>query len=318
MAATAAIAAHDRTAAVVASDLTKRYGNAVAVDNIDLQVPTGGCFGVLGPNGAGKTTTMRMIACVSPITSGSLHVLGQDVAGNRRAIKRRIGVVPQGQTLDDDLTVRENLTSFGAYHDLPRRTAGQRADELLDFVQLSHRADADVEALSGGMQRRVLIARALVNDPELVILDEPTTGLDPQARHLVWDRLRSLRGQGKTLLLTTHYMDEAAQLCDYIVVMDRGVIIAAGTPGALVDAHAAPRVVEIRGTDATESDLRTVLAEQARDIEVRDDRAFVYGDDGERMIGRIRDAGVPNAGLLLRDATLEDVFLRLTGRALVE
>jgi lipooligosaccharide transport system ATP-binding protein len=212
--------------AVEARELVKRYGENTAVDGIDLDVAVGGCFGFLGPNGAGKTTTIKMITCVSPPTAGSLRVLGQDVHGDRRKIKARLGVVPQGMTLDSDLTVRENLVTFAGYHSVPRREAEQRADGLLDFAQLRDRAGAEVEELSGGMQRRLLLARALVNDPELLVLDEPTTGLDPQARHLVWERLRRLKRGGKTLLLTTHYMEEAAQLCDQLVVLDHGRVIA--------------------------------------------------------------------------------------------
>jgi lipooligosaccharide transport system ATP-binding protein len=216
----------------------KRYGPITAVDGIDLDVPVGVSFGVLGPNGAGKTTAIRMITCVTPPTAGSLEALGVDVTGEgRRDLKRRIGVVPQGVTLDFDLTVRENLVVHAAYHDVPRTEARARADRLLDFAQLRPRADDQVDELSGGMQRRLLIARSLVNDPELVVLDEPTTGLDPQARHVVWERLRSLRRQGKTLLITTHYMEEAARLCDELVILDRGRIIARGTPVALVADH---------------------------------------------------------------------------------
>ena len=223
--------------AVEARGLVKRFDETVAVDGIDLEIPVGGCFGFLGPNGAGKTTTIKMVTCVSPPTAGDLHVLDGDVRGDRRRIKARLGVVPQGMTLDGDLTARENLISFGAYHSLPRREAERRADELLEFAQLTDRAAAEVDALSGGMQRRLLIARALVNDPELLVLDEPTTGLDPQARHLVWERLRRLKRGGKTLLLTTHYMEEAAQLCDRLVIMDAGRIVAEGAPAELTERH---------------------------------------------------------------------------------
>jgi lipooligosaccharide transport system ATP-binding protein len=304
--------------AVHARGLSKRFGDLVAVDGIDLDIPVGGCFGILGPNGAGKTTTMRMVACVSPPTDGSLKVLGQDVRGHRRAIKRRLGVVPQGETLDHDLTVRENLLSFAAYHGLPRALAGERADELLAFIQLAARADDRIDALSGGMQRRLLVARALVGDPELVVLDEPTTGLDPQARHLVWERLRRLRGQGKTLLVTTHYMDEAAQLCDRLVIMDRGRIIAEGTPAELVAAHVAPRVVEVRGVESIPDAVRVAMNGLADEVEQVGDRLLVYGRDGQAIAKRLRDAGAVHHVILLRDATLEDVFLRLTGHELVE
>jgi lipooligosaccharide transport system ATP-binding protein len=304
--------------AVRARGLRKCYGDVVAVDGIDLDVPVGGCFGMLGPNGAGKTTTMRMITCVSPPTGGLLEVLGEDVRGDRRALKRRLGVVPQGQTLDGDLSVRDNLLTFASYHDIARHEAVQRADALLDFVLLRDRAGARVEELSGGMQRRLLIARALVNDPELLVLDEPTTGLDPQARHLVWERLRSLSRRGKTLLLTTHYMDEAAQLCDRLVVLDRGRIIAAGHPLELVAAHVPPRVVEVRGC-ADEEPVRRLVDDLAEDIEAVGDRVLVYGSDGEAMVSRLQRAqDGRHEALLLRDATLEDVFLRLTGRSLID
>jgi lipooligosaccharide transport system ATP-binding protein len=291
--------------AVEARGLEKHFQATVAVDGIDLAIPVGGCFGFLGPNGAGKTTTIKMITCVSPPTAGELHVLGLDVRHDRRAIKARLGVVPQGMTLDGDLTARENLLSFGAYHSLPRRKAEQRAD-------------AEVEELSGGMQRRMLIARALVNDPELLVLDEPTTGLDPQARHLVWERLRRLKRSGKTLLLTTHYMEEAAQLCDQIVVLDHGRVIARGTPRELVSENVAPRVVEVQGIETRADDVVRIAAGLAQDVEAVGDRVLIYAADGEEIASRIRDAGVPHQALILREATLEDVFLRLTGHALVD
>jgi lipooligosaccharide transport system ATP-binding protein len=259
-----------------------------------------------------------MITCVSPPTAGKLRVLGGDVRDDRRRIKARLGVVPQGMTLDGDLTARENLLSFGAYHSLSRREAERRADELLDFAQLSDRADAEVEQLSGGMQRRLLIARALVNDPELLVLDEPTTGLDPQARHLVWERLRRLKRGGKTLLLTTHYMEEAAQLCDQLVVLDHGRVIARGTPRELIQNHVAPRVVEIQGIEDGADDAIRVAGELAQEVEAVGDRVLMYATDGEEIVSRIREAGVPHQALILREATLEDVFLRLTGHALVD
>jgi lipooligosaccharide transport system ATP-binding protein len=304
--------------AVEARGLEKRFQATVAVDGIDLEIPVGGCFGFLGPNGAGKTTTIKMITCVSPPTAGELRVLGLDVRSDRRAIKARLGVVPQGMTLDGDLTARENLLSFGAYHSLPRRRAEERADELLEFAQLSERADAEVEELSGGMQRRMLIARALVNDPELLVLDEPTTGLDPQARHLVWERLRRLKRSGKTLLLTTHYMEEAAQLCDQIVVLDHGRVIARGTPRELVSKNVAPRVVEVQGIETAADDVVRIARPLAQDVEAVGDRVLIYAADGEEIASKIRDAGVPHQALILREATLEDVFLRLTGHALVD
>jgi lipooligosaccharide transport system ATP-binding protein len=303
--------------AVRAIGLVKRYGDRTAVDGIDVTVPAGGCFGVLGPNGAGKTTTIRMITCVSPPTAGTLYVLGQDVRRDRRRLKRRIGVVPQGMTLDTDLLVRENLATFANYHDVKPEIAGLRVDELLKFAQLSERANSKIEELSGGMQRRLLIARALVNDPELVVLDEPTTGLDPQARHFVWERLRRLKRYGKTLLITTHYMEEAAQLCDQLIIVDHGRIIAEGAPWDLVAKHVAPRVVEVLG-EAPLDEVRDAVGVYASDVERVGDRILVYGSDADGIAYRIRNAGVVNQGLLLREATLEDVFLRLTGHALVE
>jgi lipooligosaccharide transport system ATP-binding protein len=304
--------------AVEARRLEKRFGETIAVDGIELEIPVGGCFGFLGPNGAGKTTTIKMITCVSPPTAGELRVLGRDVRTDRRQIKARLGVVPQGMTLDGDLTARENLLSFGAYHSLARREAERRADELLEFAQLSDRADAEVDALSGGMQRRLLIARALVNDPELLVLDEPTTGLDPQARHLVWERLRRLKRAGKTLLLTTHYMEEAAQLCDELVVLDHGRVIARGTPGELIQRNVAPRVLEVQGIDVGPDEVARVAGELAQEVEGVGDRVLIYASDGEEIASRIREAGIPHQSLILREATLEDVFLRLTGHALVD
>ncbi|MBW3602076.1 MAG: ATP-binding cassette domain-containing protein [Actinobacteria bacterium] len=309
---------HGASPAVRARGLHKHYGDIAAVDGIDLDVPLGGCFGLLGPNGAGKTTAIKMITCVSPPTAGVLEVLGMDVRGDRRALKGRLGVVPQGETLDPDLTVRENLLSFSAYHDVPRAVAAPRADALLGFGQLTGRADSRVEELSGGMQRRLLIARALVNDPELLVLDEPTTGLDPQARHLVWERLRSLKRAAKTLLLTTHYMEEAAQLCDRLVVFEAGRVVATGAPGELIRGHVAPRVVELHGVEGDARDVARLLAGLAREVEAVADRVLVYTDDGESVVSRVRGAGLNHQALLLRDATLEDVFLRLTGRSLVD
>ena len=314
---TAVAASVASVSAVIARGLVKRYGKHTAVAGIDLTVPAGGCYGILGPNGAGKTTTMKMVTCVSPPTEGVLEVLGMDVRGDRRTLKRRLGVVPQGETLDQDLTVRENLVTFARYHDVPKKLAGQRADELLEFVQLTGRENARVEALSGGMQRRLLIGRALVNDPDLVVLDEPTTGLDPQARHHVWERLRGLRREGKTLLLTTHYMDEAARLCDRLAVLHEGRVVAEGTPDELLRAHTPPRVVEVLGGEAKVDEVAAVVGHDT-EVEAVGDRVLVYTSDGEAIVGQLRDAGVPNQGLLLRESSLEDVFLRLTGHGLVD
>src|SRR5262245_21883819 len=304
--------------AVEARGLVKHFATTVAVDGIDLEIPVGGCFGFLGPNGAGKTTTIKMITCVSPPTAGQLYVLGRSVRDDRRAIKARLGVVPQGMTLDGDLTARENLISFGGYHSLPRRESERRADELMEFAQHEDRTGAAVDELSGGMQRRLLIARALVNDPELLVLDEPTTGLDPQARHLVWGRLGGLRHAGKTRLLTTHYREEAAQLCDQIVVLAHGQVIARGTPRELSLRNVAPRVVEVQGVEGAAQDVVRLADGLAQDVEAVGDRVLIYANDGEEIASRIRDAGVAHQALILREATLEDVFLRLTGHALVD
>jgi lipooligosaccharide transport system ATP-binding protein len=306
------------TPAIVARGLVKRFGPITAVDGIDLEIPEGGCFGMLGPNGAGKTSTIRMITCVSPPTGGELEVLGLDVRRHRPQIKRRIGVVPQGMTLDNELTVKENLVTHARYHGVARRVAEKRADELLEFTQLAERRESKVLHLSGGMQRRLLIARALVNDPELIVLDEPTTGLDPQARHLVWERLRTLKREGKTLLVTTHYMEEAAQLGDRIVVMDRGKIVAEGTPGELIRNHVPPRVVELYGMEGKVETVRGLLDGLVADLEAIGDRILAYTSDGEAVVRRIRESGFEHQSLLLRDATLEDVFLRLTGHVLVD
>ncbi len=305
--------------AVVARGLVKRYGALTAVDGIDLDIPIEVSFGILGPNGAGKTTTMRMLSAAIEPTAGSLEVLGHDInlTAEQRPLKRRIGVVPQGDTLDKDLTVRENLMAYARYHDLPWPLARQRADELLGFAQLEQRADARIDELSGGMQRRLLIARALVSDPELVILDEPTTGLDPQARHLVWERLRNLRRRGTTLVITTHYMDEAARLCDALVVMDRGRIIAAGTPTGLIRDHVPPRVTEIIGAGDLE-DASRVVDGIAQRVEIIGDRVVAYGRDSQAISDAVRASSLDGVTLLERDATLEDVFLSLTGHVLVE
>jgi lipooligosaccharide transport system ATP-binding protein len=306
------------TSAISARGLVKRFGAITAVDGIDLEIPEGGCYGMLGPNGAGKTSTIRMITCVSPPTEGSLEVFGLDVRASRPQIKRRIGVVPQGMTLDNELTVKENLVTHARYHGVARKIAEKRADELLEFTQLAERRESKVLHLSGGMQRRLLIARALVNDPELIVLDEPTTGLDPQARHLVWERLRTLKREGKTLLVTTHYMEEAAQLGDRIVVMDRGKIVAEGTPGELIHDHVPPRVVELYGMEDKAETVRGLLDGLVADLEAVGDRILAYTGDGEAVVRRIRESGFEHQSMLLRDATLEDVFLRLTGHVLVD
>jgi lipooligosaccharide transport system ATP-binding protein len=299
-----------------ARGLTKRFGSFVAVDGIDIDVHRGEFFGFLGPNGAGKSSTMRMIGCVSPVTDGTLRVLGQDPATDGPQIRARLGVVPQDDNLDPELTVRENLLIYGRYFDLPRAVIRARADELLAFAQLQDRAHDKVEPLSGGMKRRLTIARGLVNDPELMLLDEPTTGLDPQARHVLWDRLYRLKQQGVTLVLTTHYMDEAEQLCDRLVVMDKGRIVALGSPRELIDAHSTREVVELRfGVDQHEA-MADKVADLAERVEVLPDRLLLYTNDGDHAADEVHGRQLRPQSVLVRRSTLEDVFLRITGRTL--
>jgi lipooligosaccharide transport system ATP-binding protein len=305
-------------ALIHARGLTKRFGEFTAVDNVDFDVAPGESFGFLGPNGAGKTSTMRMIGCVSPATEGSLTVLGMDPALDPARIKAKIGVVPQQDTLDMELTVRENLVIYGRYFDLSRREAGRRADELLDFVQLIDRSSSQVEPLSGGMKRRLTIARSLINEPSLLLLDEPTTGLDPQARHLLWDRLYRLKQRGVTLVLTTHYMDEAEQLCDRLVVMDKSRIVAEGSPRELIKQHSTREVLELRFPADAEAPPDGAFEGLATRIERLPDRLLLYTDDGEAGVVAIRERGIRPETTLVRRSTLEDVFLRLTGRSLIE
>jgi lipooligosaccharide transport system ATP-binding protein len=302
-----------------ARDLKKTYSGFEAVKGVDFEVFGGECFGFLGPNGAGKTTTMKMIYGAVIPTGGELTVAGLDVLHHEREIKRRIGVVPQENNLDDELKVEENLLIYGRYYDLPSKLVLRRAEELLDFMQLSEKAEARVEQLSGGMKRRLLIARALLNDPEIVVLDEPTTGLDPQARHLVWDRLRLLTEEGKTLILTTHYMEEAARLCDRLVIMEGGLIIADGTPAALVEEHVSPQVLEFRTNHRSLQELVPVLEASSDAVErTGDESILAYTDDADALLERVRDSGAQIENTVYRQAGLEDVFLRLTGRRLVE
>jgi len=308
---------------VHARGLKKRFGDLVAVDGIDFDVERGEAFGFLGPNGAGKTSTMRMIGCVSPPSTGTLRILGLDPVKNGSEIRERLGVVPQQDTLDMELTVRENILIYGRYFGLPRSGLRRRADELLEFVQLNERADDKVEPLSGGMKRRLTIARSLVNDPNVLLLDEPTTGLDPQARHTVWDRLFRLKQRGVTLILTTHYMDEAEQLCDRLVVMDKGKIAAEGSPQELIGRYSTREVVELRFR--AEQEPEEVAAEiaarmdgLARRLEALPDRLLLYTDDGDATASRIHDLGLQPESVLVRRSTLEDVFLHLTGRTLVD
>jgi lipooligosaccharide transport system ATP-binding protein len=301
-----------------ARKLVKRFGEFVAVDGIDLDVRPGEAFGFLGPNGAGKSSTMRMIGCVSPPSDGVLRILGLDPRTNGPRIRANIGVVPQQDTLDLELSVRENLLIYGRYFGLPRAVIRQRADQLLDFVQLADRADDTVEPLSGGMKRRLTIARSLINEPQLLLLDEPTTGLDPQARHVVWDRLFRLKHQGVTLVLTTHYMDEAEQLCDRLVVMDKGRIAAEGSPRALIERYSSRDVVELRfqlGENEIAAEKLTGLGDR---LEVLPDRVLLYADDGDACLDGVHARGLAPLSTLVRRSTLEDVFLRLTGRSLVD
>jgi lipooligosaccharide transport system ATP-binding protein len=307
---------------IVAEGLTKRFGSFTAVDAVDFEVRHGEAFGFLGPNGAGKSSTMRMIGAVSPSSAGTLRVLGRDPALDGPAIRARLGVVPQEDTLDNELTVAENLLIYGRYFDLPRKVIRPRIDELLTFVQLAERRNSKVEPLSGGMKRRLTIARALINEPDLLILDEPTTGLDPQARHLVWDRLYRLKQRGVTLVITTHYMDEAEQLCDRLVVMDRGRIVAEGSPRQLIAAHVTREVVELRfrlgEQEAALPRLESVAAQRGGHPEVLPDRVLLYTDEADRVAAEAHDLGLQPESVVTRRATLEDVFLRLTGRTLVD
>jgi len=301
-----------------ARGLTKRFGAFTAVDAIDFDVAPGEAFGFLGPHGAGKTTAMRMVGCVSPPSDGELTVLGLDPRTHGPQIRAQIGVVPQQDSLDTELTVRENLVIYGRYFDLSRREAGRRADQLLAFVQLSERAGDHVEPLSGGMKRRLTIARSLINEPSLLLLDEPTTGLDPQARHLLWDRLYRLKQRGVTLVLTTHYMDEAEQLCDRLVVMDKAHIVAEGSPRQLIDRHSSREVTELRFAPDVKDQLGSRLDGIGERIEDLPDRLLVYSADGDAVVQAVHERGLQPESVLVRRSTLEDVFLRLTGRSLVD
>ena len=306
------------TPLITARSLVKRFDDLVAVDGIDFEVSPGEAFGFLGPNGAGKTSTMRMIGCVSPVTSGHLEVFGMDPHRNGRAIRARVGVVPQLDQLDNELTVMENLVIYARYFDIPRDVARRRAAELLEFVQLTDRADDRVDPLSGGQKRRVSIARSLISEPELLLLDEPTSGLDPQARHLLWDRLHQLKERGATLVLTTHYMDEAEQLCDRLVIMDRGRIVAEGSPRDLISHYSTREVLEMRfGRGRNDEHLDEVVDVSER-VEVLPDRLLVYATDGEEALAKLRARNIIPESSLVRRSSLEDVFLRLTGRTLVD
>ncbi|HEU4811062.1 MAG TPA: ABC transporter ATP-binding protein [Nocardioides sp.] len=307
---------------ILARGLRKSFGDLEAVKGIDVEVRRGEAFGFLGPNGAGKSSTMRMIAAVSPVSGGELRILGMDPETHGPAIRGRLGVCPQEDTLDNELNVRDNLFIYGRYFGIPKGEVNDRVDELLDFVSLTEKAKAKVEDLSGGMKRRLTIARSLINRPDLLLLDEPTTGLDPQARHVLWDKLFRLKQAGVTLVITTHYMDEAEQLCDRLVVMDKGLIVAEGSPLALIREHSTREVAELRFGVASEGDSHEALAEKVADlgdrIEVLPDRLLVYTDDGEEVVAKVHERGLQPVAVLVRRSTLEDVFLRLTGRTLVD
>ena len=300
---------------IEAQGLTKRYDDVVAVDGIDFAVAEGETFGFLGPNGAGKSSTMRMIGTVSPVSDGTLRVLGRDPQVDGPAIRQRLGVVPQDDNLDLELNVGENLQVYGRFFGLPRDVIARRTTELLDFVQLADRRDAKVDSLSGGMKRRLTIARALVASPELLLLDEPTTGLDPQARHALWDRLYRLKQEGVTLVLTTHYMDEAEQLCDRLVIMDRAKIVAEGSPRELIDRHVEREMVELRFGKQNSAPPLDDLGDH---VEVLQDRIVIGAADGDAVVDAVHARGLHPETVLVRRATLEDVFLRLTGRTLVD
>ena len=302
---------------VVARGLTKRFGGFVAVDGIDFAIQQGEAFGFLGPNGAGKTSTMRMVSCVSPRSGGDLRVLGMDPETDGPRIRARLGVVPQEDNLDTELTVWDNMVVYGRYFDLPRPLIRERAAELLDFVQLSDRRNSKVDPLSGGMKRRLTVARGLINQPELLLLDEPTTGLDPQARHLLWDRLYGLKRSGVTLVLTTHYMDEAEQLCDRLVIMDQAQIVAEGSPRELITRHVTREVVEVRLDLATEPATAAAQMQSLGDrVEPLADRVLIYTHDGDAIAHKVSNDDFGAASVLVRRASLEDVFLILTGRSL--
>ena len=308
----------DADSMIHASGLRKSFGGFEAVRGIDVDVRRGEAFGFLGPNGAGKSSTMRMVAAVSPVTGGTLRILGLDPATDGPQIRSRIGVCPQEDTLDTELTVRENLFIYGRYFGIGRREVRSRVEELLEFVQLTEKADAMVDDLSGGMKRRLTIARSLVNRPEMLLLDEPTTGLDPQARHVVWDRLFRLRQQGVTLVTTSHYMDEVEQLCSRLVVMDKGVIVAEGSPLELIARHSTREVADLRFQVGLNEAAADQVADLADRVEVLPDRLLLYTADGEEVLAKVHERRLDPVATLVRRSTLEDVFLRLTSRTLVD
>ncbi len=307
-----------RAPLIAARGLTKRFGSFTAVDAIDFDVAPGESFGFLGPNGAGKTSTMRMIGCISPVTDGKLSILGLDPSSDGPRIRGQLGVVPQEDSLDTDLSVIDNLIIYGRYFGLSRAECTRRAHEMLEFAQLTERANDRVEPLSGGMKRRLTIARALINEPSILLLDEPTTGLDPQARHLLWERLYRLKQRGVTLVLTTHYMDEAEQLCDRLVVMDKAKIVAEGSPRQLIERYSSREVTELRFPVGIQETLGDRLAGIGDRIDLLPDRVLVYTSDGEAVSNAVHARGLEPETVLVRRSSLEDVFLRLTGRSLVD
>ena len=303
---------------VAARGLVKRFGDFVAVDGIDFEINAGESFGFLGPNGAGKTSTMKMISCISPATAGELTVLGMDPKRHGPKIRARLGLVPQEDSLELELSAMDNLIMYGRYFDLPRAEIKRRALNLLEFTQLSERANDKADNFSGGMKRRLTIARSLISEPDVLILDEPTTGLDPQARHLVWERLYRLKSEGVTLVITTHYMDEAEQLCDRLVVMDRGKIVAHGTPRELIERHSTREVLELRFGLNGHGPHAEAVTELADRVEELPDRLLLYVHDGDEALAAVHAKGLAPESALVRRSTLEDVFLRLTGRTLVD
>lgn len=306
------------TPVIAASLLTKKYKDFAAVDGLSFEVAPGESFGLLGPNGAGKSTTMRMVGAVSTRTSGDLSILGLDPDANGPEIRSQLGVVPQQDNLDTELRVRDNLIVYGRYFGIGIAECGRRADELLEFAQLSDRKKSKVDDLSGGMKRRLTIARSLMNEPRILLLDEPTTGLDPQARHILWDRLFRLKEQGTTLVLTTHYMDEAEQLCDRLIVVDKGTIMAEGAPAELIRQYSTREVAELRFGSERNAEVAQLIAGVGERIEVLPDRILVYSEDGDAVLAEIARRGLHPITSLVRRSSLEDVFLRLTGRSLIE
>ncbi|WP_247048570.1 ABC transporter ATP-binding protein [Arthrobacter rhizosphaerae] len=303
---------------ISAQNLSKTYGDVTAVDDISFNVPAGEAFGLLGPNGAGKSTTMKMIGGVSQRTSGQLTIMGLDPDQHGPEVRAHLGVVPQQDNLDEELRVRDNLLVYGRYFGLPMSYLRPKADELLEFAQLTDKAKSKVDALSGGMKRRLTIARSLINEPRILLLDEPTTGLDPQARHILWDRLFRLKEQGVTLILTTHYMDEAEQLCDRLIVVDKGKIMAEGSPASLIREYSTREVLELRFGSERNTTIGAELEGIGERIETLPDRVLIYAEDGEAALEQVSARGLHPLTSLVRRSSLEDVFLRLTGRSLVD